>query len=119
MAADRRASRRAARRAACSTRGCGVDDDIRCGFSHVTPWNFVPCMALSLSSLGRDLVGLPSIRADDGRTDLWSRLAFVTLKNDRVFYVLVLLTILLCVASLLLRNRSPAPTAAFAPARPW
>lgn len=89
---------RSARRS-CVGNACGNDDDIRCGFSHVTVNNFFPCMATSLTALASDVAQMHALEMTPDRQDTWSRLSFVLFKNDRIFYLLALVTSVVVLAT--------------------
>ena len=103
-------SSRSAKRA-CVGDSCGTEEDIRCGFSRVTLGSFLPCMTTSLRALMSDASQLHALHMEKGQEDTWSRLSYVLLKNDRIFYLLTLVTavVVLLTSFSAVRARISAP----------
>ena len=73
---------------------CGSNADIGCSVANLTLGNAAGCCQTSLRALAHDLAHLSSLHPGE---DAPSKLKKVCVKNDRVFHLMVVTTILLAI----------------------
>ena len=73
---------------------CGSNNDIMCSLSNLKANNMLSCCVTSLRSLAFDMRNLNSIYPDE---DLGDKIKKVCVKNDRVFYLMSLITLFLSI----------------------
>ena len=88
---------------------CGSNNDLQCTISNLKFNNAISCCETSLRSLVYDLNNLETLYVDQPLT---VKLKKVCLKNDRVFYLMMTLTLIIIVLSLIRTVFSAAPAPA-------
>ena len=100
MAAHRRRKNRPRRKAttrsgrvaplACDV-NCGTNEDLACSLSNLTLGNAASCCVTSLRALHRDLRDRAALHPSEPNE--WSKVRAICRKNDRIFYLMVVVAI--------------------------
>ena len=73
---------------------CGSNADLACSLSNMNSRNALSCCVTSLRSLAFDIRNLSSIHPGE---ELGSKIKKVCVKNDRIFYLMIVVTLMLSI----------------------